>query len=76
MRSQGIEVLRYGGFEIEEDTHQVLERIEKMLVQRCKAPHPQPFSPGVPGEKGARAWTDLSRVRLYGGVDALERGRC
>ncbi len=24
------------------------------LLRFSKAPHPQPFSPGVPGEKGAR----------------------
>ncbi len=35
MRGQGIEVLRFGGFEVEEDTRQVLERIDDVLIERC-----------------------------------------
>ena len=34
MRGQGIEVLRFGGFEVEEETRQVLERIDEVLKQR------------------------------------------
>ena len=35
MRSQGIEVLRFGGWQVESDTRQVLEAIDNMLRQRC-----------------------------------------
>jgi very-short-patch-repair endonuclease len=35
MRSQGIEVLRFGGWQVESDTQQVLEQIDDMLRQRC-----------------------------------------
>lgn len=40
MRSQGIEVLRFGGWQAENDARQVLETIDAMLQQRC--PHPKP----------------------------------
>jgi very-short-patch-repair endonuclease len=35
MLSQGIEVLRFGGWQIESDTQQVLQAIDEMLLQRC-----------------------------------------
>ncbi len=35
MRSQGIEVLRFGGWQVERETQQVLQRIDEMLKQRC-----------------------------------------
>jgi very-short-patch-repair endonuclease len=35
MRSQGIEVLRFGGWQVESETAQVLERIDEILRQRC-----------------------------------------
>ena len=35
MRSQGIEVLRFGGWQVESETGQVLERIDAVLRQRC-----------------------------------------
>ena len=35
MRSQGIEVLRFGGWQVETDTQQVLARIDEMLRARC-----------------------------------------
>jgi very-short-patch-repair endonuclease len=40
MRSQGIEVLRFAGWQAENDAHHVLEIIDAMLQQRC--PHPKP----------------------------------
>ena len=42
LRGEGIEVLRFGGFEVEEDTKQVLQRIDDALTQRCNVLHPQP----------------------------------
>jgi very-short-patch-repair endonuclease len=53
MRGQGIEVLRFGGWQVEFETQQVLQVIDAMLRQRCPqcspvsrpTPHPQPFSP-------------------------------
>jgi very-short-patch-repair endonuclease len=39
MRSQGIEVLRLGGWQVENDAQQVLETIDKMLLKLC--PHPK-----------------------------------
>ena len=41
MRSQGIEVLRFGGWQAENDAQQVLETIDAMLQQRCPAPNPR-----------------------------------
>ena len=35
MRVQGIEVLRFGGWQVESDTQQVLQCIDDMLRQRC-----------------------------------------
>jgi very-short-patch-repair endonuclease len=35
MRSQGIEVLRFGGWQVETDTRQVLECIDEALRKRC-----------------------------------------
>ena len=35
MRSQGIEVLRFGGWQVESETQQVLQCIDDMLRQRC-----------------------------------------
>ena len=35
MRSQGIEVLRFDGWQVESETQQVLERIDATLRQRC-----------------------------------------
>ena len=35
MRSQGIEVLRIGGWQVEFETGQVLERIDEVLLERC-----------------------------------------
>jgi very-short-patch-repair endonuclease len=35
MRWQGIEVLRFGGCQVESQTQQVLESIDDMLRQRC-----------------------------------------
>ena len=35
MHSQGIEVLRFGGWQVEFETQQVLERIDATLRQRC-----------------------------------------
>jgi very-short-patch-repair endonuclease len=52
MRAQGIEVLRFGGFQVEFETQQVLERIDDMLQLRCPLiPSPSPRSTG---EKGAK----------------------
>lgn len=36
MRSQGIEVLRFSGRQVENETQQVLEQIDAMLIQRCE----------------------------------------
>ena len=36
MRSQGLEVLRLGGWEVECEPQQVLERIDLALLQRCE----------------------------------------
>ena len=36
MRSQEIEVLRFGGWQVESETQQVLHRIDEMLRQRCE----------------------------------------
>src|SRR5687768_14278633 len=38
MRSQGIEVLRFGGWEVEKETQQVLETIDNMLLKLCTNP--------------------------------------
>ena len=55
MRGQGIEVLRFDGFEVEEDTKQVLERIDDMLIQRCATQiHPLIPSPSPPEYRGRR----------------------
>jgi very-short-patch-repair endonuclease len=35
MRSQGIEVLRFGGWQVESETQQVLQCIDDMLRSRC-----------------------------------------
>ena len=35
MRSQGIEVLRFGGWQVESDMQRVLQAIDDMLRQRC-----------------------------------------
>ncbi len=35
MHSQGIEVLRFGGWQVENETQQVLERIDAKLQARC-----------------------------------------
>lgn len=35
MRSQGIEVLRFGGWQVERDARVVLERIDAVLAERC-----------------------------------------
>ena len=35
MRSQGIEVLRFGGWQVEFETQRVLERIDEVLIERC-----------------------------------------
>ena len=35
MRSQGIEVLRFSGRQVELETEQVLKQIDEMLLQRC-----------------------------------------
>ena len=35
MRSQGIEVLRFDGWQVESEAQQILERIDDMLRQRC-----------------------------------------
>ena len=35
MRSQGIEVLRFGGAQVEHETQQVLQRIDEVLKERC-----------------------------------------
>jgi very-short-patch-repair endonuclease len=35
MRLQGIEVLRFGGWQVEEETQQVLQIIDDALRQRC-----------------------------------------
>ena len=35
MRSEGIEVLRFDGWQVEEETQQVLQIIDDMLRQRC-----------------------------------------
>ena len=35
MRSQGIEVLRFGGWQVEDETQQVLETIDATLRKRC-----------------------------------------
>src|SRR5689334_13985849 len=37
VRSQGIEVLRFSGKEVECETQAVLKRIDEMLLERCKA---------------------------------------
>jgi very-short-patch-repair endonuclease len=36
MQSQGIEVLGFGGWQVELETGQVVERIDEMLRQRCE----------------------------------------
>ncbi len=41
MRSQGIEVLRVGGWEAENDAQRVLEMIDAMLLARCPKPKPR-----------------------------------
>jgi very-short-patch-repair endonuclease len=38
MRSQGIEVLRFGGWQVENETGYVLETIDQTLLQRCPNP--------------------------------------
>jgi very-short-patch-repair endonuclease len=38
IRSQGIEVLRFGGWQVENETRQVLEKIDAVLSERCKKP--------------------------------------
>ncbi len=35
MRSQGIEVLRFGGWQVESETQEVLQRIDDTLRTRC-----------------------------------------
>jgi len=35
MNAQGIEVLRFGGWEVEVETQRVLERIDEVLTRRC-----------------------------------------
>ena len=35
MRSQGIEVLRFGGWQVEFEARQVIESIDRTLRQRC-----------------------------------------
>jgi len=35
MRSQGVEVLRFGGWQVEFETQQVLQCIDDVLTQRC-----------------------------------------
>lgn len=58
MRAQGIEVLRFGGFEVENQAQQVLDRIDAALQRRCpqpKKPNPTilaPLSPVLRGERG------------------------
>ena len=41
MRSQGIEVLRVGGWQAENDAQRVLEMIDAMLLARCPKPEPR-----------------------------------
>lgn len=41
MRSQGIEVLRVGGWQAENEAQQVLEIIDAMLLTRCPNPKPR-----------------------------------
>jgi len=53
MRSQGIEVLRFGGFEVEFDTQQVLKRIDDALVERCNAPSSPALLPRSTGGEGS-----------------------
>jgi very-short-patch-repair endonuclease len=54
LRGQGIEVLRFGGFEVEEETRQVLERIDEVLKQRCGiAPSSPALLPRSTGGEGS-----------------------
>jgi very-short-patch-repair endonuclease len=53
MRSQGIEVLRFGGFEVESDTQQVLKRIDDMLLARCNSPSSPALLPRSTGGEGS-----------------------
>ena len=68
MRSQGIEVLRFGGWQVESDTQQVLLAIDEMLLEELRkmisnsAPHPEPFSPRSTGGEGSKV------VQLTGGT--------
>lgn len=36
MRSQGIEVLRFGGWQVESEADQVVKKIDDMLRERCE----------------------------------------
>jgi very-short-patch-repair endonuclease len=55
MQAKGIEVLRFGGFAAENETKQVLERIDEALLRRCldlkhpRANQPDSPRPGTPG---------------------------
>jgi hypothetical protein len=49
MQDQGMEVLRFGGFEVENETQRVLERIDDALRRRCRRLNPSPPLPGTPG---------------------------
>src|SRR6187551_3783263 len=49
MRSQGIEVLRFSGREVEFETQDVLKLIDEVLLQRC--PSSPALLPGVPGRR-------------------------
>lgn len=55
MHAQGLEVLRIGGFQVENETQQVLQRIDEVLQRCCPHPntpspnHPRSPLPGIPG---------------------------
>jgi very-short-patch-repair endonuclease len=41
MHAQGVEVLRFGGFQVENEIEQVLNAIDEALLRRCPKPKPK-----------------------------------